>query len=152
MKRWEARRYAQVIATLATQLGALWTDVPPRLDEPDLSPDVAPDIERALRSSHRALLDLGMREQQDLAKTPAALMVTAFGRDEVQLQAAQLGPRGLLIKPLTASALRSCIREALRDPESPPPESPAAGPPQACGRDRNRAGRLKTDQSSSAIA
>lgn len=75
-------------------------------------------------------LDLArrMREQQDLAKTPAALMVTAFGRDEVQLQAAQLGPRGLLIKPLTASALRSCIREALRDPESPPPESPAAGP------------------------
>ena len=66
-------------------------------------------------------LDLArrMREQQDLAKTPAALMVTAFGRDEVQLQAAQLGPRGLLIKPLTASALRSCIREALRDPESP---------------------------------
>ena len=75
-----------------------------------------------------------MRERQDLVKTPAALMVTAFGRDEVQLRAAQFGLlglrglRGLLIKPLTASALRSSIREALRDPESTQPEDPAAGP------------------------
>ncbi len=72
-----------------------------------------------------------MRERQDLVKTPAALMVTAFGRDEVQLRAAQFGLRGLrglLIKPLTASALRSCIREALRDPESTQPQDPAAGP------------------------
>src|SRR5256885_5552476 len=75
-------------------------------------------------------LDLArrMRERQDLVKTPAALMVTAFGRDEVQLRAAQFGLRGLLIKPLTASALRSSIREALRDPESTQPQDPAAGP------------------------
>src|SRR5260221_2959844 len=55
-------------------------------------------------------------------------MVTAFRRDEVQLRAAQFGLRGLLIKPLTASALRSSIREALRDPESTQPQDPAAGP------------------------
>src|SRR5256885_13145530 len=35
-----------------------------------------------------------MRERQDLVKTPAALMVTAFRRDEVQLRAAQFGLRG----------------------------------------------------------
>ncbi len=68
-----------------------------------------------------------MRKQQHLAATPAALMVTAFGRDEVQRDAAQLGLRGLLIKPLTASALLASIRETLQDPESPQPADPAAG-------------------------
>lgn len=67
-----------------------------------------------------------MRKQPHLATTPAALMVTAFGRDEVQRHAAQLGLRGLLIKPLTASALLASIRETLQDPESPQPADPAA--------------------------
>jgi CheY-like chemotaxis protein/HPt (histidine-containing phosphotransfer) domain-containing protein/anti-sigma regulatory factor (Ser/Thr protein kinase) len=57
-----------------------------------------------------------MREQRHLATTPAVLMVTAFGRDEVLRHAEQLGLRGLLIKPVTGSVLLASLEEAMHSP------------------------------------
>jgi two-component system sensor histidine kinase/response regulator len=49
----------------------------------------------------------------DLSRTPAVLMVTAFGREEILLRAEQLHLEGVLIKPVTDSVLFNTIAEAL---------------------------------------
>ena len=54
-----------------------------------------------------------IRDNAQLATTPAMLMVTAYNRDEVIDQVAALGLQGLLIKPVTESALFDAIQEAL---------------------------------------
>ncbi|MEG1130359.1 MAG: response regulator, partial [Comamonas sp.] len=55
-----------------------------------------------------------IREVEHLATIPAVLMVTAYGRDEVQRQAEQLGLQGLLTKPVTESVLFNSILEILQ--------------------------------------
>ena len=55
-----------------------------------------------------------IREVEHLASIPAVLMVTAYGRDEVQRQAEQLGLQGLLTKPVTESVLFNSILEILQ--------------------------------------
>jgi CheY-like chemotaxis protein len=48
-----------------------------------------------------------------LSCTPAVLMVTAFGREEILQRAEQLNLEGVLIKPVTDSVLFNTIAEAL---------------------------------------
>ena len=55
-----------------------------------------------------------IREEERLAATPAVLMVTAYGRDEVLRQAERLGLQGLLVKPVTESLLFNSILEILQ--------------------------------------
>lgn len=55
-----------------------------------------------------------IREEEHLSSTPAVLMVTAYGRDEVMRKAEALRLQGLLIKPVTQSVLFNAILEALQ--------------------------------------
>ena len=55
-----------------------------------------------------------IREEERLAATPAVLMVTAYGREEVLRQAELLGLQGLLVKPVTESLLFNSILEILQ--------------------------------------
>ncbi|WP_021026459.1 response regulator [Comamonas sp. B-9] len=55
-----------------------------------------------------------IREEEHLSATPAVLMVTAYGRDEVMRKAEELHLQGLLIKPVTQSVLFNAILEALQ--------------------------------------
>ncbi|MFA9286422.1 response regulator [Comamonas sp. SY3] len=55
-----------------------------------------------------------IREEEHLSATPAVLMVTAYGRDEVMRKAEALRLQGLLIKPVTQSVLFNAILEALQ--------------------------------------
>ena len=55
-----------------------------------------------------------IREEEHLSTTPAVLMVTAYGRDEVLQRAETLGLQGLLIKPVTESVLFNSILEVLQ--------------------------------------
>ena len=55
-----------------------------------------------------------IREEERLAATPAVLMVTAYGRDEVLRQAERLGLQGLLVKPVTESLLFNSILQILQ--------------------------------------
>ena len=55
-----------------------------------------------------------IREEERLSTTPAVLMVTAYGRDEVLRQAERLGLQGLLVKPVTESVLFNSILEILQ--------------------------------------
>ncbi|GAB2816437.1 hypothetical protein GCM10027276_16810 [Comamonas piscis] len=55
-----------------------------------------------------------IREEENLSSTPAVLMVTAYGREEVMRKAEALRLQGLLIKPVTQSVLFNAILEALQ--------------------------------------
>ncbi|MEG0975239.1 MAG: response regulator [Comamonas sp.] len=59
-----------------------------------------------------------IREEEHLAATPAVLMVTAYGRDEVLRRAEALQLQGLLIKPVTNSVLLNTIWAALQPQKS----------------------------------
>ena len=67
-----------------------------------------------------------IREEERLATTPAVLMVTAYGRDEVLRSAETLRLQGLLIKPVTESVLFNAILEAL---QAQPPGLGLGAPP-----------------------
>nr|WP_238787647.1 response regulator [Thiospirillum jenense] len=54
-----------------------------------------------------------IRTNQQLAQTPAILMVTAFGREEITQQAQAIGINGILLKPVTASTLYDVLAEQL---------------------------------------
>jgi signal transduction histidine kinase/CheY-like chemotaxis protein len=54
-----------------------------------------------------------IKADSDLSRTPAVLMVTAFGREEILQRAGQLRLEGVLIKPVTDSVLFNTIAEAL---------------------------------------
>ena len=54
-----------------------------------------------------------IRSHHAVSDTPAILMVTAFGREEVMEQVEALGLQGLLIKPVTASTLFNAMHDAL---------------------------------------
>jgi two-component system sensor histidine kinase/response regulator len=54
-----------------------------------------------------------IRSNHQLSDTPAILMVTAYCRDEVLERVGTLGLQGLLIKPVTESALFNAMHEAL---------------------------------------
>ncbi|MEG0047467.1 MAG: response regulator, partial [Comamonas sp.] len=54
-----------------------------------------------------------IRQHEHLADTPAMLMVTAYCRDEVLERVAALGLQGLLVKPVTVSALFNAMHDAL---------------------------------------
>ena len=54
-----------------------------------------------------------IRDHSQLAQTPAMLMVTAYCRDEVMEQVSTLGLQGLLVKPVTESALFNAMHDAL---------------------------------------
>ena len=69
-----------------------------------------------------------IREEEHLAATPAVLMVTAYGRDEVMRQAESLRLQGLLIKPVTESMLFNAMLEVLQQPEGSKPLSQTAAP------------------------
>ena len=56
-----------------------------------------------------------IRDDQQLADTPAMLMVTAYCRDEVLDRISDLGLQGLLVKPVTESALFNAMHDALHD-------------------------------------
>ena len=87
-----------------------------------------------------------IREEERLATTPAVLMVTAYGRDEVLRSAEALRLQGLLIKPVTESVLFNAILEALQtqppslhlgaqaNPPQPYRPATAANYPQLAGR------------------
>ncbi len=55
-----------------------------------------------------------IREEAHLSTTPAVLMVTAYGREDVLRRAEALSLQGLLIKPVTESVLFNAIAEALK--------------------------------------
>ena len=56
-----------------------------------------------------------IRDDAHLSDTPAMLMVTAYCRDEVLDRITELGLQGLLVKPVTESALFNAIHDALHD-------------------------------------
>ncbi len=73
-----------------------------------------------------------IREEERLAHTPAVLMVTAYGREEVLKRVEELGLQGLLIKPVTESVMFNTLIQILR-PLAPPAlpslvVTPRAGP------------------------
>lgn len=70
-----------------------------------------------------------IREEERLSTTPAVLMVTAYGRDEVLRQAERLGLQGLLVKPVTESVLFNSILEILQS--YGPGHTPKASTPPA---------------------
>ena len=71
-----------------------------------------------------------LRSRQEMAMTPAVLMVTAYGRDEVLRRADQLDLQGVLIKPVTESTLLDAMR-TLRAPRAAGlPQEAAASPAQ----------------------
>ncbi|MFG5775684.1 response regulator [Comamonas sp. J-3] len=72
-----------------------------------------------------------IREEENLATTPAVLMVTAYGREEVQRRAEALRLQGLLIKPVTESVLFNAILEILQSHGNPaqPAKAPLSMPP-----------------------
>ena len=72
-----------------------------------------------------------IREEENLATTPAVLMVTAYGREEVQRRAEALRLQGLLFKPVTESVLFNAIVEVLQSHSSPaqPAKPPLSMPP-----------------------
>ncbi len=59
-----------------------------------------------------------IREEERLSTTPAVLMVTAYGRDEVLHRAEALRLQGLLIKPVTESVLFNAILDVLQSQNS----------------------------------
>jgi CheY-like chemotaxis protein/signal transduction histidine kinase/HPt (histidine-containing phosphotransfer) domain-containing protein len=61
-----------------------------------------------------------------LSQTPAIVMMTAFGRDEVMQRAQAAGLEGFLIKPVNTSVLYNTVADLLRRDGSPPA---AAVPP-----------------------
>ncbi|RGE45952.1 response regulator [Comamonas testosteroni] len=71
-----------------------------------------------------------VREEERLSTTPAVLMVTAYGREEVLRQAERLGLQGLLVKPVTESVLFNSILEILQSygPGHPPKASTPPAP------------------------
>ena len=71
-----------------------------------------------------------IREEERLSTTPAVLMVTAYGREEVLRQADRLGLQGLLVKPVTESVLFNSILEILQSygPNHTPAPSLSAPP------------------------
>lgn len=58
-----------------------------------------------------------IRQHDQLHDTPAMLMVTAYCRDEVLERVSTLGLQGLLIKPVTESALFNAMHDTLHDPQ-----------------------------------
>ncbi len=82
-------------------------------------------LEKATRPFDLVLMDYQMpgldgletirriREHPNLAKTPAVVMVSAFGREEVMHQAQKMGAKGFLIKPVNPSLLFDTILQAL---------------------------------------
>ncbi|MDR2123431.1 MAG: response regulator [Desulfovibrio sp.] len=56
-----------------------------------------------------------------LKTVPAVILVTAFGRGDLQPMAEELGVRHILYKPVSPSQLFDCILEAVRAEENPPP-------------------------------
>jgi CheY-like chemotaxis protein/HPt (histidine-containing phosphotransfer) domain-containing protein len=54
-----------------------------------------------------------IKEQSDLARVPAIVLVTAYGREEIMLQAEQAGLDGFLIKPVNPSLLFDTIVQAM---------------------------------------
>jgi len=60
-----------------------------------------------------------IREEEHLGRTPAVLMVTAYGRDEVVRQVERLGLQGLLIKPITQSLMFNTLASILDAPAAP---------------------------------
>ncbi|MFP4146329.1 MAG: ATP-binding protein [Halorhodospira sp.] len=54
-----------------------------------------------------------IREDERLARTPAVLMVTAFGRDEIMRRAEDAGLDGFLLKPVNPSVLYNTLLEVL---------------------------------------
>lgn len=64
-----------------------------------------------------------IRSHQHLSHTPAILMVTAYGRDEVLERVQALGLQGLLIKPVTTAALFSAMQTALQRPHAHPTDA-----------------------------
>jgi len=82
-----------------------------------------------------------IREEEHLGRTPAVLMVTAYGRDEVVRQVERLGLQGLLIKPITQSLMFNTLVSILDAPSAPQTAIPwktraedIAAPPVLAGR------------------
>ncbi|MDJ0883396.1 MAG: transporter substrate-binding domain-containing protein [Desulfobacterales bacterium] len=74
-----------------------------------------------------------IKTHRALAKIPAVVMATAYGREEVMRQAEKAGLEGFLIKPVNASVLFDTIIQAL-NPEHDDSGEADAGPAEA-GRD-----------------
>jgi two-component system sensor histidine kinase/response regulator len=53
-----------------------------------------------------------LRAAPPLGKPPTIIMVTAYGREEVEKQAQALGVNGLIVKPVTRSSLLDAITDA----------------------------------------
>jgi PAS domain S-box-containing protein len=53
-----------------------------------------------------------IKDHKSLSKTPAIIMVTAYGREEVMQQAEKVGLEGFLLKPVSASMLFDAIMQA----------------------------------------
>ena len=74
-----------------------------------------------------------LRAAPPLGKPPTIIMVTAYGREEVEKQAQALGVNELIVKPVTRSSLLDAISDAFgREPArhrlSRPPRPAAASP------------------------
>ncbi|AZN36864.1 hybrid sensor histidine kinase/response regulator [Iodobacter ciconiae] len=54
-----------------------------------------------------------IRQQSDLIKMPAILMVTAYSKDDLKKQSSGLDIDGFLTKPINSSQLFNCINDAL---------------------------------------
>jgi len=55
-----------------------------------------------------------------LARTPAILMVTAFGREQVLARAREIGLDGFLVKPVSESVLNDSLAELFGGPQTRP--------------------------------
>ena len=68
-----------------------------------------------------------IRENIGLSKTPAIIMVTAYGREELMLQAESAGLDAFLMKPVTPSMMFDTIIEALSKGSRPEPKKEQMG-------------------------
>lgn len=71
-----------------------------------------------------------IRTDAKLKSTPAVLMVTAYGREEVLRRAEQLGLHGVLIKPVTVSVMFNTIVGVFHDAASTASAATSGGTPE----------------------
>jgi PAS domain S-box-containing protein len=82
-----------------------------------------------------------IRNERNLPKMPAIIMVTAYGREEIMRQAETVGMEAFLIKPVSRSMLKDAIMKVLgRDVRPDIGENPATGP--GICRDKIRGARI----------
>jgi signal transduction histidine kinase/DNA-binding response OmpR family regulator/HPt (histidine-containing phosphotransfer) domain-containing protein len=81
-----------------------------------------------------------LREDPPPGPTPAILLVTAYGDEDIVREAAKQGLAGCLAKPVSASTLLDAINGACGPQRAgPPPASPGLAPGPAPGADRDTA-------------